>query len=792
MKGTPFYEGDHDERQGPPEDRVNLWPLAYYRAPALSVLWPLGEFADDRTAFRPLFSMYRKDEDSPYDEINVLWPLAQFDRASGDNRVFPVFWGDTSSGGSYHAVFPLYYYGEASGDEARDTLVTPLWAQGADWTAVPPLLSWRTEERDGGATTHALLGLGGWKTDAAGAVGESWLFPFWYRDPESGTTVSPLWASGDGWSAIPPLLSWRTEEGDGGATMHALLGLGGWKTDGAGAVGESWLFPFWYRDPGSGTTVSPFWASGDGWSAIPPLLSWRTEEGDGGATTRALLGLGGWRTDGAGETTENWLFPLWYRDAAHDRLVTALWASGTDWAAVPPLLSWRIGDDDGGATTCALLGLGGWRTDAAGETPEHWLFPLWYRDAERDLFVSPLWASGEGWSAIPPLLSWRTEEEGGGTSERWLLGLGGCDEKGERVRDWLAPLWFHERDGDSSRFFSLAYAQSRRADGTGWTAIPPLLSWREHASTTARTRLLLGLAGWDTYEKNPDGGASWLLPLWYRDARSFYTPLFGHDASGGDRIDYWLTPLLGTRSGDWNGSWLFPLYTWAERPETDEHLLTCLLLGGSRRKADGTSANWFFPLWLDTDNPCVDSLLAEMDDPAAKGPSGFRRAEEYTWLLCGLAGSEREVFRRPWRIGWEDLDNLPSGTRPYYETRTAWAFPFWREETHRGVAYDPATGERVFDGAFETESVLWRLWDRRREFDAVSGHEYERTRVLWRLYHDETLDGDRSIDVFPGITIDRRKDGYRKTSVLWRLFRYESDPEKGDSLDILFLPILRP
>ena len=108
------------------------------------------------------------------------------------------------------------------------------------------------------------------------------------------------------------------------------------------------------------------------------------------------------------------------------------------------------------------------------------------------------------------------------------------------------------------------------------------------------------------------------------------------------------------------------------------------------------------------------------------------------------------------------------------------------------MAYDPATGERVFDGTFETESVLWRLWDRRREFDAVSGHEYERTRVLWRLYHDETLDGDRSIDVFPGITIDRRKDGYRKTSVLWRLFRYEDDPEKGESLDVLFLPILRP
>ena len=143
-------------------------------------------------------------------------------------------------------------------------------------------------------------------------------------------------------------------------------------------------------------------------------------------------------------------------------------------------------------------------------------------------------------------------------------------------------------------------------------------------------------------------------------------------------------------------------------------------------------------------------------------------------------------------VGWDELDLIEEKAFMYHEEHDTWAFPLWDGETHRAVAYAREGGDLLFDGAYETESVLWRLWDRRREFEAVSGHEYERTRVLWRLYHDETLDGDRSIDIFPGITIDRRKDGYRKTSVLWRLFRYESDPEKGDSLDVLFIPILRP
>ena len=33
MKSTPFYEGHDVTYTGSPEDRVNLWPLAYWREP---------------------------------------------------------------------------------------------------------------------------------------------------------------------------------------------------------------------------------------------------------------------------------------------------------------------------------------------------------------------------------------------------------------------------------------------------------------------------------------------------------------------------------------------------------------------------------------------------------------------------------------------------------------------------------------------------------------------------------------------------------------------------------------
>ena len=55
MKSTPFYSGSERVYTGRVEDRVNLWPFAYYREPALSVLWPLFSLTDDHLAVRPIY-----------------------------------------------------------------------------------------------------------------------------------------------------------------------------------------------------------------------------------------------------------------------------------------------------------------------------------------------------------------------------------------------------------------------------------------------------------------------------------------------------------------------------------------------------------------------------------------------------------------------------------------------------------------------------------------------------------------------------------------------------------------
>ena len=54
------------------------------------------------------------------------------------------------------------------------------------------------------------------------------------------------------------------------------------------------------------------------------------------------------------------------------------------------------------------------------------------------------------------------------------------------------------------------------------------------------------------------------------------------------------------------------------------------------------------------------------------------------------------------------------------------------------------------------------------------------------------MNGDTSTDIFPFITHDEKKDGRSEYSFLWRFFRYENDPKTGTSLDLFFIPIMRP
>ena len=115
-------------------------------------------------------------------------------------------------------------------------------------------------------------------------------------------------------------------------------------------------------------------------------------------------------------------------------------------------------------------------------------------------------------------------------------------------------------------------------------------------------------------------------------------------------------------------------------------------------------------------------------------------------------------------------------------------FPLWNYASQS----TPAEGISRLD----TSVLLW-LYDYKHEAGSLPGtrpvttNDYTRSRVLWRLWHYERLNGDVSVDVFPSFTYDRKTDGFKKILFLWRGFRCERDPSGNRKLDVLFIPLRR-
>ena len=72
FSSTPLYSGSDVKFTGAVEDRVNLWPLAYWREPVGSIAWPLVSWGDDHLAFRPVYSQYKQRGSGFYDEL-LFW-----------------------------------------------------------------------------------------------------------------------------------------------------------------------------------------------------------------------------------------------------------------------------------------------------------------------------------------------------------------------------------------------------------------------------------------------------------------------------------------------------------------------------------------------------------------------------------------------------------------------------------------------------------------------------------------------------------------------------------------------
>jgi|GEM_PF-1693963 len=583
MKGTPFYTGEYNKRKGPAEDRVNVWPLMYYRDPALSVLWPAVEFTDDHFAIRPLMSIYGLgDEKKVY---NVLWPIGQFNRKSGNNRIFPVFWGK-----DYFTAFPLYWhYDHPFGKRGYDGLI-PLWSYYRSDNGFSLYLPWpighlkRTTTENGwhvwplaGNYSHKdgyyrfmFWPLGHQWSDMDGKERGDTFIPLYYREKDQNSSVFfslPWWygreADGSSWQLMPPLFYHSSDPKE--SRFLSLIYSRGESASGSNAW--SLLLPLYYSER---TASERLWASVLGgfksagedssWFVTPLLTGGSSGHEKGSVWALGPIAHSRWDRD----SSSHHVFPLYYHSSGKDgsRFVSVPWSSGSDargnsWQLCP-LLYFREksekrnvlmtplysqGDSDGGKTQ--------WRTTV----------PLFYeRETATDKLFATLVggyhsdAQGKNWLIYPLLSGGRRTDTGG---DVWLVApLLHAQWDKDYFSHHVLPLYYW--NGKDKTFVSPLAAKWGDDNGKRYTAVPPLLSMYE---TDGKSSSLWSVGGLARYSWGSDPASSYLLPLFYSEPHdgTFVSPLFAKWQTDDARTSYLIPPMLswltkGDKSSDlWVG-----------------------------------------------------------------------------------------------------------------------------------------------------------------------------------------------------------------------------------------------
>ncbi len=826
MKGTPFYTGEYSVRRGPAEDRVNIWPLLYYREPALSVLWPFIEHTDDHFAVRPLWSVYGLDTDRRV--YNALWPLGRFDPIGQDYRFFPFFWGDDygcafplfwhlddpfGADGGYSALFPLWSHRRCSDGGYSTHLAWPFFhikdmRHARGWRLWP---LYGQYARHGDRYRFALWPLGHQWENGTGDEGGDCVLPVYYRDHDatrrrffsllygSGETTAddtawqlalPLWyarrdgderllatllggykRSGDDttWMVAPLLSGGRYSDDDG--TFWGLGPMAHVAWDEAGA--RHHVFPFYYRERTSERSrfYSLLWShdsreDGSGWQMAAPLF-FRMWDTNSSAFVTPLYARG---RSADGDAWQG-VFPFVYkRSGADDRLLaTPLGgyrkdADSTDWLFLPLAAGGRHDATESSVWALAPLLHIAWGEDGRREH----LLPLYYRNTRSGTVITPLVARltrGERRTTMAPLaLSWHTAAPD--RSDLWLVGPLAHFSWGERPgSSHVFPLFYADREDEL--FVSLLYGRMRDGDRTV-TVLPPLLSLYARDGTTRDLYAALGLfhARWG--RGAPASGHCFPLYAFEEDA-FLYTLLYGRK-TGPDGHLYPLTPLAGFYTGDNAGGWLFPFWS-RKRHKATGHVSGTVLWGSYWRRGKEACRD-LFPLFNYRRHPPIGDATAGGSEV---GEFGWR----YWIFPCFWSGDMLRVCpdHEARKAG------IPGAVRRYRERKFG-VFPLWGYH---------ATAQMEAGVADTRGSVLLFLYDyQKRVRPPADGGtaEYTRARILWRLWHYERVDGDVSVDIFPAITYDAKADGFRKVSFLWRLFRYE---RRGadTKLDLLFLPLMR-
>jgi len=335
--------------------------------------------------------------------------------------------------------------------------------------------------------------------------------------------------------------------------------------------------------------------------------------------------------------------------------------------------------DRGQTETCWMLcGLTGWRI---------------YRGVRKTDWLVPIYARGPEWFASIP---YTTLDDMRASSQFWLAGLGGkiVDERGELDRHWVLPFYYRDRNLLATPFYGMS-------KGVEWMF--PLYF---------QTKTWFANPLYARYDDEKSGESGWFSPWiltksdWTAGGCSdFLSPLYGWQGAGTAQTNrWWVTPLVGARSGRANGWWAFPFYSSRKDARFEEKL--------SAAEAETIPDEIAFQ-----EETLVDT----------QGETAVCRVQK---------GTLRADDESSWFVLFDNDDHVSDSYSPKTGRYTVTSrgefgnrFIFGRE-TWRKAVFDATSRQKLSESSGSSISFFWRLF--RHESD--SGGESRLHLFFWPVY----------------------------------------------------------
>lgn len=506
MSSNPFWDSETGKVVAPTENSVNVWPIFYYRNPALSVLWPLISATDEGSAFIPAYEHDKTRDELRLGTVHQVLPAAAVfsgreqytrilncvrDRKEDKLAILPLYFQNFRD--SSLLIIPAYY-----GD--KEGFWTPLMTKTKDLTGVlgPFFNVWKS-----GATTYYNMPfpLAGVKRGAD--ENGFWMLPAVYYDRTGPTShlnlagaLLDLEKNGQSWEAI----------------YAGLLGGAARKANGDG---HNYLIPLWVAWAGKGEK---------GFLSLP-YSSYR--EGDYRLTA---AGFNAWiETRDKNGFYQSVFWPVFHRFQDPERRGLALLPlfytdrhTNGDRMLVTPLGgAARSGDAEylnvGGPFYFSKRDRAGSYTTVAWPLAHIWtgnaekgaaLLPLFYfnRSQEGKVLVTPLGGGahtpdGDIFDLAGPLFFQHRDARAGTFYRTAAWPLWHESETKNSKSKTLLPLFHFSKGAEGFDFVSLPYSTGRDKDGEHYVNVGGLLLHRETGPDKSATYLLADLIGWENYEK---------------------------------------------------------------------------------------------------------------------------------------------------------------------------------------------------------------------------------------------------------------------------------------------------